>query len=499
MRASSLVVFLERGGRMTQQWEAMEEEMRQQYQDEDRERQQTIAIEEDRDEAGAELVLRVESNGARIGLDEAKGHLGHFCSKLSRGEFLDPRPVYLTKERSTNAGKVLVTCEVVLGTFLPADVRHTMSSRAWETESNAMKDAALQAYIKLYHAGLVNDNLLPFRPSEIPGVEGREAIATVDHSFEPWTQVARDWKAGRQRWAYTFTFVDEECSELGQYDVVLPAELSQPRDITIYRDSGVVWTLQISAGRQLASDEEIKDHTSALLASVFGHRWPVLDKPHIVQVCVQGSDSVSREQIGARAFNIETDMNRQFLVRDANDTGFTFLELLPSKPPSNLVRHTFEDYELAPDDEPYVVLKKWTKRSDFLHSLAADLSTTGPVSSKPYDWLLPLNWAKVDTISARHVQFGMLIPSVIHEMEVMLTVKHLTENLLMPIGYSDTQLVREAISSRAAHEPSQYERLENLGDSILKYCVTIQAVSARRLVACSQKKEFNSFNRSRVA
>jgi dsRNA-specific ribonuclease len=39
--------------------------------------------------------------------------------------------------------------------------------------------------------------------------------------------------------------------------------------------------------------------------------------------------------------------------------------------------------------------------------------------------------------------------------------------------------VLEAISSRSAAEPVDYERLEFLGDSILKFCTVIQAYSER--------------------
>lgn len=481
MRESSLVVFFERGGRITQQWQAMEEEMKRLYQDEEREHQEVQTMEENGDEDGADMVLRVESTGARIGLDEAKSHLYHFCSKLSRGEFLDARPSFITQEHYTDRG-TLLTCKVVLPTFLPANVREAESSRRWATEKNALKDASLQAYIKLYDAGLVSDRLLPYTPREIPGVEGRAAITTVEHSFNPWMQVAHDWGAGRTRWAYTFTCFDETGNVFGEYDVILPAELPQPPDIMIHRTTGVVWTLQMSAGRKLSDDEEVPDHTFALLACVFGHRWTVLDKPQVIQICVRGSngpEDISQAQIGARAFDPEKDQNQQYMIRDITGLAFMFQELLPWKPPVSLVSHIFEDYELAPENEPYISLAPWTKRADLLHP---DPNPTAKTSTKPYNWILPQNSVMVDDIPIRHVQFGMLIPPVVHELEVMLTVKHLTENLLEPIGFSNTQLVREAISSRASQEPYEYERLENLGDSILKYAAAIQAISARKSI-----------------
>jgi len=74
----------------------------------------------------------------------------------------------------------------------------------------------------------------------------------------------------------------------------------------------------------------------------------------------------------------------------------------------------------------------------------------------------------------------MMIPSIIHELEVMLTAKTLAGTILNRVGISDLRLVREAISARSASEPVNYERLEFLGDSILKYCSSVQAASDRK-------------------
>lgn len=478
MRASCLICFIERQGRIAEQWQEMEEIMKRQYQEEDREHE--LLVKEEGDELGAEFVLRVESTGARIGLQEARGHLDHFCRALSRGEFIQARPDYITKMDHIDTGTVW-TCTVVLPSFLPADVRKAEGSQPWPNEKAAIKDAAFQAYVKLYHAGLLNDNLLPYAPKEIPGIEAREPISLVDHSFSPWIQVARDWAAGKPRWALSLTCIGEDGEALGEYDIVLPSKLPQPRDIIIYRDHEKVWILRFSTARLLAEGDKSPDLTSVLLASVFGHRWVVLDKPQVIQICAKDSNglsSMSSSQINARAFNVSTDQNKQTLLRDVAGMAFTFEELLPYKPPMSMVRHIFEGYEAAREDAPYVSLKRWTKRSDFLHRLAADPLAT--LSVKPYDWVLPVDSVMVDIMPIQHLQFGMLIPSVIHEIKIMLTVKHLMENLLKPVEFSDPYLVREAISSRAAVEPYQYERLETLGDSILKYSASIHALATRK-------------------
>ncbi|PHH90284.1 hypothetical protein CDD83_4085 [Cordyceps sp. RAO-2017] len=59
----------------------------------------------------------------------------------------------------------------------------------------------------------------------------------------------------------------------------------------------------------------------------------------------------------------------------------------------------------------------------------------------------------------------------------MLKTKELAATVIRGIGIADLTLVREAICSRSAREPVHYERLEFLGDSILKYCTSAQAAA----------------------
>lgn len=86
----------------------------------------------------------------------------------------------------------------------------------------------------------------------------------------------------------------------------------------------------------------------------------------------------------------------------------------------------------------------------------------------------------MDTIPLKFAQFGMLIPSILHELEVTMIAKQLSSTLLEKINITRLRLVREAISSRSAAEPVNYERLEFLGDSILKYCAAIQVSAIRK-------------------
>ena len=476
-RDSKLVLFFSQSVDLSKQWESMEEEMKRLYQDEERDRQRLETIENI--EEGSSTSFVVPSTGARLDFDNAKQHLDHFCRKLSPGEFIDARPDYIIGRESQCPGFAL-TATVLLPTYVPNNVRTANSKHYWKTEKNATKDAAFHAYVALYQAGLVNDHLLPFEREQIPGIETRAAIEQVESAFTPWQQVAQAWMSQHDRFVYTFTCHKGDGIPLGHYEVILPLEVHRPRSVQIFLDDEVIWELQSSSGRQVTKQEadDMKDHTSALLAHHFGHRWPVIDKAHVVKITVRGSD-IKLESIGCQAFEDATEQvqGQKVLIRDKRGTPFLFQGLLPSKPLRDQVRHPFYEYDEAPEDVPYVALKKWTRRADFLHPLLSGPSQAS--STKPYAYVLPLPLITVDTVPVEHVEFGMLIPSLLHELEVMLVARHLVNTLLVPVGITDVELVRAAISSKSAAEPSHYERLEFLGDSILKYCAAILSASLR--------------------
>jgi hypothetical protein len=104
-------------------------------------------------------VYRIESTDALLTLDNAQAHLYHFCavSTLQASNYVDLRPEFTAEEGGLRAW----TATVTLPSFVHQDVRTASSSRAWASESTAIKDAAFEAYVALHNAGLVNDNLLP--------------------------------------------------------------------------------------------------------------------------------------------------------------------------------------------------------------------------------------------------------------------------------------------------------------------------------------------------
>lgn len=479
MKESKLVLLSEYSSSAVGRWEALEENMKAIYQDTQREIRTLQSLEDSEESSSA--FMEVKSTGARLDFDNAKSHLEHFCRALSQGEYVDSRPDYIIHCHDCDSdAKPTLSATVLLPSFIPAELRHIDSKFSWLSEKNATKDAAFQAYQALYAAGLVNEHLLPFKYEDIPGVETRAAEMEVDALFNPWFGVTKAWNEESQLWLYSLTSSDETHGE-SEYNVLLPVELDQLRNIQIFLTSSDLCELRFDSRRPISAADAamLPDHTSTLLALPYSHRWSVEDKQHVIRISSKRS-SLPMHDIAGKSFNPtdSSDIGENYLVRDESNSPFHYLGLLPSKPVIENVQSSIFDYDKAPSDVPYVVVKRWTKRSDFLHPVLSE--ATPAATTKPYPRVIPLPWARVDRIPLKFAQFGMLIPSLIHELEVTLIAKELSNTLLKTINITELGLVREAISSRSAVEPLNYERLEFLGDSILKYCAAIQVSAIRK-------------------
>lgn len=83
----------------------------------------------------------------------------------------------------------LVNATVILPSCLISSVRRTSGLKWWLTEHAAMKDTAFQAYVALYRAGLLTDNLLPFGCEQMVEGDAHEnipSIVEIQAQLIPW-------------------------------------------------------------------------------------------------------------------------------------------------------------------------------------------------------------------------------------------------------------------------------------------------------------------------
>ncbi|KAF5630542.1 Dicer 2 [Fusarium sp. NRRL 52700] len=466
----------------TRAWEELEKGMKERYEDDQREldRLDTQARDEDIDST----YYIVKNTGARLDLDNARQHLDHFCRVVFRSDYVAQLPDYVFHKEETPYGGPILRATLTLPAGLPLNLRQFTSACGWKTERNAMKDAAFQAYVALYEAGLVTDNLVPLNAKSEKVEEKTDLIP--EPLFDPWVQIAQRWKSDCDKQAYLFDFTDDEFQRPCLFWVILPALIDLPRDITLYPGSGSKWSIVCRSVDEIpdkVSSNE-RDITSALLAMNFKHRWTVEDREHVIKMFLESTSifparHVTQDDMGAYPFlgvGVEQAKKHRVLVRDQLNKPYHYVRTISSRPNVEDVQSLFVPASLwneTPEEE-YLVLEKWRIRADLLHEVKGVQSKS---STKPYEYVLPISYARVDNVGRRVVKCGLFIPHIIHELEVHLIASELSNTLLKPVGIGNLQLVLEAISSPSACEPVDYQRLELLGDSILKFFAVTQAYS----------------------
>ncbi|KAK6825214.1 hypothetical protein PG987_012708 [Apiospora arundinis] len=481
MRESKLVILVEGGTEKHTEWQELEESMKRKYEDEQRSLTELDALEHVEEAYVAPFCIPV--TGAQLDFDQGKPHLEHFCAIMGSRQYIDTRPYYIREETVLPQGPPQIRATVVLPPILPPELRRIRSANVWISESNAFKDAAFQAYVALYKSKLVNDYLMPLRDHELlRGVEPRASIIEVNEQWSPWPDIAGLWSNSSEAFCHSLKIKGPEDEILNEFDVILPVQLPNIENFDLYWDVNP-WKVEIGKSGRIDRSDIDYDQTTALIKLAYGHRLKKREfGQHVVQFrSKQGSVSV--KDIGPHQFTQEMSNSANsrfpFLVRIAvNDAPYFYDQYLPSRPSEDLVkeRNKFELKDFT-GDEPWLALRKWPRRRDFLHMIPANPDPGSAVSVKPYGSAWPLSFCKVDSTPISNVQFGSLIPSITHMLEIYLVAQRLCDTRLKSLQISDISMVVTAISSPEAREATRYERYEFMGDSLLKLLAAVNVMA----------------------
>jgi len=476
------LLFDESAADSLREWQDLEEAMKEKY---SRDREALEAIEAvEASETPKYPPLRVPSTGARLGLDDAKGHLEHFCTTLSSRKYVDLKPSYVFREDPDTG---LIGATVVLPASLPLHLRRVDSAASWKAERNACKDAAFQAYKALYETGLVNDNLLPIKEADLSrDVEGRPGTTTAKAQYDPWREVARAWAAEGEVFRRPVRLSAEDGSPMCILELMLPTPVADMGTLSVqWGPASAPWTVDFGADTPAGVNRPVPgagaalEHTSTLLAMAYGHRWPIPDNHQFVRFASAAED-LRAQRLGCHSFapDLFHGRARAYLARDPSSCPYIFQSYLPTKPPLESVRDPYRGFEDAPEDAPYLVVKSWPKTTGFLRRQGL---APAPPSTKPYPRVLPADETRFDDIPLVYAQFGSLIPTLTHVVEAYLVARELLSSTRLGlVGISDLSLVVTAISASSAARQSNYERIEFLGDSVLKLCATVTCAAKSR-------------------
>ncbi|KAK4987680.1 Dicer-like protein 2 [Elasticomyces elasticus] len=140
-----------------------------------------------------------------------------------------------------------------------------------------------------------------------------------------------------------------------------------------------------------------------------------------------------------------------------------------------LIHQPFGAYVYHGHDDPIQInVVPFPKRRNFLHEPTAS-NDDDDVEAKVLS--VPAADCKFDNLPSLHAIFAAFVPSILHQIGTALTVDQLCRQVLLPIGDIDRDLVRTAITTPMAMDNSNYERVEFLGDCVLKFCTHVQLVA----------------------
>ncbi|KAI7469244.1 P-loop containing nucleoside triphosphate hydrolase protein [Hortaea werneckii] len=438
----------------TMKWQRQEERMKLAYMDDTRSHEAALELTEN-DEALGKRVYKIESTGALLTLDNAKAHLYHFCAVSTHhiGNGVDVRPEFSPQQ---GEGDKLWTCMVTLPAFVHPEVRTATSAEFSKTEEVSIKDAAFEAFVGLHKAGLVNDNLLPLAHDYGPEAGhdhiDQPSIITVSDQRSIWPSLAQRRISSQTLHPCVIQLACDYVEKLS-VNLWLPIELRGNQSFPLY------WNERTTED----GINRLQRHTSAVLRSAHGNRMP--DKQLDLVPLLSPPLVIPEGNLPAKhCFEESRDLTNCGLVR------------VRSQPGRAYIFQRFAGQETAQDRnaEPSIIVTPFPKRRDFLHPVQ---EREGVNAAYTTEQVFPISDCTIDHLPLDHSILAAFLPSILHRVEVQLLAQELQETLLADVGIRDDLLVSEAITSPAAQDGTDYNRLEYLGDAILKFCAHLQVMA----------------------
>ena len=465
-------------------WQHLEEMMIQTYQDDTRQIQQVSTAEDIEEDVPHKF--HVQSTGALLTADTAVAHLHHFCAVLPPQPYVDLRPIFTFREGEHG----LVGCATMLPSCVNALLRYSRGETVWRTERAARKDAAFRAYIKLYKAGLISDNLLPFKHEPavfLEEVERLSAKCLVGEQLNPWMNVAAAWSTSGLT-SYVVTVADQtttgrnNCSML----LTLPVEIPTLQPFELFRDSrtSLFTTVTASDREEVPGPSEIdlmRKATNLIFRSIRTPSSAKEENDYVMLLTPCSDDDALESWLTAKTGTL--------LAREVHDTGQdpSVLGFVRSRFYSNAPLD-FQEWCMASVDGERETLHikciSITKRRNFLQRNIRDKKHLGevddgvehgteePVPAKKH--LFPADDCTFDLLPVQQAQFGLFLPALLQHVEVHIVASTLRQILLGEVPFKNLDQIISAISAPSAQRNTDYQRHEYLGDSVLKFLTSCQ-------------------------
>ena len=405
-------------------------------------------------------------------------HLYHFCATLPSDPYVETKPIFTFSESGEDGSVNAITAKVVLPNSVDPLVREACGQSKWRTEKFAKRDAAFEAYIALYHVGLVSDHLLPIKGVDEAAAAAHTAVAKIASLVEapgqldPWVDVSHQWQDAANLHTSTI-MIDHDGEAISEMTILLPRPLPSISKFELYWDHNVSFTTTISMSFPIRLDKDYissaSDVTDLLLSSIFRSRMDGNQSDFVALFVIPDTRDLGAwispflGTVPADTLLEATASSKIGIVRDVKDRGKPHMfrgisqeQLEVSGSPGGCTMVI--DSETAPN-AGYLEVTKLSKRADFLHAIPSPDQITGVGPASRY---LPTSDCEVDNLPFTYSRFAMFVPSIMHQVEIALVAEHLCKTLMHPVHFEDFSLVETAISASAARERSNYQSMEFL-------------------------------------
>ncbi|CAK5269354.1 unnamed protein product [Mycena citricolor] len=532
-RSTFTLMFAEDGTdrASVREWEILEQEMIAQYDDPSRQAGRVAAVSNDDDDDDDEMLeFRIESTGAVLDLNSAIPHLNYFCAVIPNASHADFKPIYdldppefpegwhsFAKHSTSTAIESYpgpFGAHLTLPRLLPAHLREFDTPRIHSSKLSAYRHVAFQAYRTLYENGLLNDSLLPLTSVVEPEledevkeilkeVERRAGFAKVSVQMNPWTgDDPQVWHAA----ALTI----EGLNPILLLTHTKAVEIAADEAIQLHRsgrtDYVTIEPLEFQVTPAIIA--RARDYTRRLFWSFSASRmdWNDLDFCYLflpdeydedefiwndrrwwqAQQLASGAVTADPGPFLANAlsfgqfYSYPSDLA---LVRDGPRLAKMF----------QFVRWRFADDPLSAEEElemraslekrfgiedvpqityPLLEVQALLPRTNFL------TPSQGSGTPRQTMHLLP-RLSYVMLCSRTETEYSLLLPCILRSLDLTLTVESIKETLFSGtrIAGVPRNLLTEALCAPTAQEQVNYQRMETLGDTVLKFMASIQLLA----------------------
>ncbi|KAH7909570.1 hypothetical protein BJ138DRAFT_1154965 [Hygrophoropsis aurantiaca] len=525
-KRSSFVLMFEAGGvdrDRILKFEALEKQMNDLYHDEQRSAGNELRY--DFDDADIDMEsdvadFRVETTGALLTLQSSVPHLNHFCAVLPNSRHGSHLPLYDLDPPELPIGWHSLDprapnplpypgpfgCTITLPKHLPLELRVFFVSRKYPSKRSAHQHAAFLTYRALYDAGLLNDHLLPLTSVVEPDleeevkallrdVEKKSGVSSVTSQMNPWIPTEN-----HEKWWATQLLI-EGLPVLRMLTHVEPVSLEDNMPTLYHRLRGALKIEVRPMGAVEMSPSDImraRRSTRKLFWTFYGSRmsWDDIDFAYLFEVTDDVDDELWRTRRSWLENSKPGDDNFDFTHANAEAFGKHFsypndiVWVRDSRPHGRIYRFISWKFDQLSPEEEGEVLSHYARLTDprvaypllEVETLPSRANFLLPSPSEPpatkRSLLLPQH-SNIVLLSAAECEYSALLPSIIRHFSVTMTAISLRNRLLVDTPLYDVPLplLTMAITAPVSQDQNHYQRLESLGDAVLKFIVAIELLA----------------------